>query len=157
MKKESRSTILLIVAISVMLSVTLFFAIALAVMEESKMPKCQHIDCNNVQAPESLYCSKHSYMERETTNYESDEYEEPDEIGTGYNGEDEYVENETVVTETPTRPVYSNSHKTFNSSLDSYDEGYEDVYLDDDYDDERYRTDSEYANGVDDAMEDEDW
>lgn len=31
------------------------------------------------------------------------------------------------------------------------------MYLDDDYDDDRYRTDNEYANGVDDAMEDEDW
>lgn len=31
------------------------------------------------------------------------------------------------------------------------------MYLDDDYDDDRYRIDSEYANGVDDAMEDEDW
>lgn len=96
-------------------------------------------------------------MEEETTNYENDVYEESDEIDTDYDGEDEYVENETAVTETPTRPVYSNSHNTFNSSLDSYDEGYEDVYLDDDYDDDRYRTDNEYANGVDDAMEDEDW
>lgn len=157
MKKESRGTIVSIIVIFVMLSVALVSVIAVAAVEESKKPKCQHIDCNNVQALESLYCSKHYYMEEETTNYENDVYEESDEIETDYDGEDEYVENETAVTETPTRPVYSNSHNTFNSSLDSYDEGYEDVYLDDDYDDDRYRTDSEYANGVDDAMEDEDW
>lgn len=40
----------------------------------------------------------------------------------------------------------------------SYDSGYDDVY-DGDYDDRRYRTDSEYANGVDDAIDElgDDW
>ena len=37
---------------------------------------------------------------------------------------------------------------------DTYDEGYDDIYMDGDYDSERYNTDSEYASGVDDAMED---
>lgn len=40
---------------------------------------------------------------------------------------------------------------------DPYDAGYEDVYLDYDYDEERYRTDDDYARGVDDAMDDEGW
>jgi len=43
---------------------------------------------------------------------------------------------------------------------DSYDEGYDDIYLNEDYDEERYKYDSDYANGVDDAYEDwedEDW
>lgn len=157
MKKESRGTIVSIIVISVMLSVALVSVIAIAAMEESKKPKCQKIDCNHVQVPGSLYCSKHYDTEQETTNYENDMYEESENIGAYDDGEDEYVENETVVTDTPTRPVYSKSHNTFKSSLDNYDEGYEDVYLDDDYDEERYRIDREYANGVDDAMEDEEW
>ena len=43
------------------------------------------------------------------------------------------------------------------SSWKSYDEGYEAVTEDDDYDWDRYWSDSDYADGVDDAMEDMDW
>lgn len=41
----------------------------------------------------------------------------------------------------------------------SYDDGYEDIYFNDDYDEKRYRTDREYADGVDDAMDElrDDW
>lgn len=37
----------------------------------------------------------------------------------------------------------------------NYDEGYDDVYMDDDYDLDRYNKDRDYADGVDDAEEDE--
>ena len=42
---------------------------------------------------------------------------------------------------------------------ESYDEGYDDVYMDDVYDDDRYNSDSDYADGVNDAMDElgEDW
>lgn len=50
----------------------------------------------------------------------------------------------------------SSSTKSY-SSYDSYDEGYEDVYENDDYDWDRYYSDDDYANGVDDAMDDLDW
>ena len=46
------------------------------------------------------------------------------------------------------------------SKFDSYDDGYEDIYENGDYDWDRYQTDRDYADGVDDAMEDdeyEDW
>lgn len=39
----------------------------------------------------------------------------------------------------------------------SYDEGYEAIYEDDDYDWNRYKTDRDYADGVDDAMDELDW
>lgn len=62
----------------------------------------------------------------------------------------------------------SSSHKkpstgNANHSYKSYDEGYDAIYDDDDYDWNRYQTDRDYANGVDDAMDDwedeygEDW
>ena len=41
--------------------------------------------------------------------------------------------------------------------MDSYDDGYNVIYEDDDYDWDRYGSDDDYASGVDDAMEDEDW
>lgn len=51
----------------------------------------------------------------------------------------------------------SSSKKSSSSSWSSYDEGYDAVYEDDDYDWDRYWSDSDYADGVDDAMEDMDW
>lgn len=61
-----------------------------------------------------------------------------------------------------TNRSYSN-HTKKNSSgkktYDSYDEGYDDIYMDGDYDYDRYDSDSDYADGVDDAMDEtgEDW
>ena len=47
---------------------------------------------------------------------------------------------------------------TKKSTYDSYDDGYDDIYMDGDYDYDRYDRDSDYADGVDDAMdEEEDW
>ena len=40
--------------------------------------------------------------------------------------------------------------------MDSYDDGYNDIYEDDDYDWDRYENDDDYAAAVDHAMEDED-
>ncbi|MBE5890062.1 MAG: hypothetical protein E7282_03730 [Lachnospiraceae bacterium] len=48
----------------------------------------------------------------------------------------------------------SNSNKALKSRTQNYDDGYNDVYEEDDYDQERYETDDDYASGVDDAMED---
>jgi hypothetical protein len=57
----------------------------------------------------------------------------------------------------------SSAKSSSKSSYKSYDKGYEDVYEDDDYDLDRYNSDSDYASGVDDAIDDyeeeegEDW
>lgn len=48
----------------------------------------------------------------------------------------------------------SSGKKTY---YDSYDDGYEDIWLNDDYDYDRYYRDSDYAAGVDDAMDEFDW
>lgn len=55
--------------------------------------------------------------------------------------------------ETPnTGNVYQ--YKSGNSiSNDSYNEGYDSVYMDEDYDEDRYDSDRDYANGVDDAID----
>lgn len=80
--------------------------------------------------------------------------------------EDFYV---STSTPTPTNYSYGSSKKdssakksssTKSSSKKSnpyknYDEGYDDVYMDDDYDLDRYNKDRDYADGVDDAEEDE--
>lgn len=45
------------------------------------------------------------------------------------------------------------------SYYDSYDEGYDDIYMNGDYDYDRYDSDDGYAAGVDDAMDEdyEEW
>ena len=50
---------------------------------------------------------------------------------------------------------YSSSKKSY-KTYDSYDDGYDAIY-DDDYDEDRYNSDSDYAAGVDDAMDELDW
>lgn len=53
--------------------------------------------------------------------------------------------------------------ESFYDSDDPYDSGYDDVYWGEDYDIDRYDEDPDYANGVDDAIDDyeeefgEDW
>ena len=42
---------------------------------------------------------------------------------------------------------------TKKSTYDSYDDGYDDIYMDGDYDYDRYDRDSDYADGVDDAID----
>lgn len=47
----------------------------------------------------------------------------------------------------------------YSYTYDSYDDGYDAIYMDGDYDYDRYEYDSEYADGVDDAMDElgDDW
>lgn len=56
----------------------------------------------------------------------------------------------------------STTKKKYTNPYENYDKGYEDVYYNDDYDWDRYWSDSDYADGVDDALADledegEDW
>lgn len=43
---------------------------------------------------------------------------------------------------------------TYDKTNNSYDEGYDDIYFNEDYDVDRYENDTDYADGVDDAMND---
>ena len=51
----------------------------------------------------------------------------------------------------------SSSSSKSSSGWSSYDAGYSAVDEDEEYDYDRYETDSDYANGVDDAMDDNGW
>lgn len=66
--------------------------------------------------------------------------------------------NEKKYKSTYTRPEYKyvpkESNKVKRTSTSAYDKGYDDVIENEDYDDKRYDSDSDYADGVDDAMED---
>lgn len=67
--------------------------------------------------------------------------------------------NQILQTSHPIAAGTKKSTTTKKSTYDSYDDGYDDIYMDGDYDYDRYDRDSDYADGVDDAMDEdgEDW
>ena len=53
--------------------------------------------------------------------------------------------------ETARKEIYEEAYDEGHRA--GYDDGYDDVYMDGDYDDDRYARDSDYADGVDDALD----
>lgn len=98
---------------------------------EASEPKCIKAGCDNKQASGSSYCYLHKPYTGSSTSHSSSSYSS----GT------------------------KKSTTTKKSTYDSYDDGYDDIYMDGDYDYDRYDRDSDYADGVDDAMDEygEDW
>lgn len=127
---------------------------------EASEPKCIKSGCDNKQASGSSYCHRHksagsrssysggsSYGSKTSGSYKNN---------TGNTSS--YTNNSGT-----TSSSYSNSTKknttTKKNTYESYDDGYDDIYMDGDYDYDRYESDSDYADGVDDAMDEfeEDW
>ena len=73
------------------------------------------------------------------------------------NRQQEAIRHRTIAVQRNVLLETSSSKKS--NTYDSYDDGYDDIYMDGDYDYVRYDRDSDYADGVDDAMDefDEDW
>lgn len=109
-------------------------------------PKCKHSGCDHKPKEGSNYCWMHS-----------DNWSSYKSHSTTYDGDrDSYSSVKSTTSYSGSSYSSSGSSaKKKNSSMDSYDEGYEDVYDDCDYDWDRYENDEDYANGVDDAMDDE--
>ena len=114
----------------------IFFAIigvllVIGSMDEASEPKCIKAGCDNKQASGSSYCYLHKTYTGSNTSNSSSSYSS----GT------------------------KKSTTTKKSTYDSYDDGYDDIYMDGDYDYDRYDRDSDYADGVDEAMDEyeEDW
>lgn len=101
-------------------------------------PKCIKSGCNNDVREGGDYCFLH---DNSTYRYKS---------RTSYSGS-------SKSSGSSTKSSGSSSSKKNYSSVDSYDDGYNAIYEDDDYDWDRYWSDDDYAAGVDDAMEDEEW
>ena len=113
-------------------------------------PKCIKTGCDNKQASGSSYCYLHKASGGRYSSYRSSAYHS------------KYSENSSTGNSENTNRSYSNSSKKNSSgkrTYDSYDDGYDDIYMDGDYDYDRYDSDSDYADGVDDAMDEtgEDW
>lgn len=122
------------------------------------MHACRKNECHKQKMTGSSYCSSHTCQAGRTSckNMVPGANDKCDSC--------KRKEKSTTKSYSSTKKNYSSSKKSSGKSnkkklsgWDSYDKGYEDVWLDDDYDWDRYQRDSDYADGVDDAMEDWDW
>ncbi len=112
---------------------------------DASKPKCAKSGCNNEQSSGSVYCFLHKQ-------YENSSYKN------SYSSTTRATTSVTTREEPTTRAGKDNNSYKKNTSSNpykSYDDGYDDVYMDGDYDDDRYNSDSDYADGVDDAIEDD--
>lgn len=127
--------------ILVMMVIGIFLLVGM-ICDESAKNKCILKGCDNKRAPGSSYCYLHkSYGKTSSGSYTKSS-------GTKSSGG----------TYSGSKSKNSGSSKK-SSYYDGYDDGYDDVYMDGDYDYDRYDRDSDYADGVDDALDefDGDW
>jgi len=119
-------------------------------------PKCHRFGCDNRVSEDYDYCFIHdSYHASNDTSWMDSYISSAD---SDYSSGNSYESTNSVKTSTSSNMSTSTSVKSnYKSPHASYDEGYDDVYLNEDYDWDRYWSDSDYADGVDDALEDMDW
>ena len=125
-------------------------------------PECSMSRCDNDAKEDSRYCYLHDLSYRTYGNPDYNAvYENSQKKKESYTSGSSTKSNSSGTTTSGKKSTSSSkstnsSTKKYNS-YSAYDEGYEDVYDNDDYDWDRYWSDSDYADGVDDAMEDADW
>lgn len=133
------------------------FYVIVAIGEASE-PKCIKSGCDNNQASNSSYCYLHkpysgSSYSNGSSSYSNKSYGSTSKSSTSGSGSGSSYNNKSNSTN---KSSYSSSAKkstTKKNIYDSYDDGYDDVYMDGDYDYGRYDKDSDYADGVDDAID----
>ena len=142
---------------------------------------CIQPECNNERVEGSIYCKDHKpskedaelddclhdmvpYVEdtteentKETTTYSYYNSSGSSSYGgsSSYSNSSSSYSSSTKKKSSSSTGGYSSysSGSSSSSPYKSYDEGYEAVYDDDDYDWDRYNSDLDYADGVDDALD----
>ena len=142
-------------------------------------PKCARYDCDREVSNEGDYCFMHKYRYNTNKSYnsktnsssgtDSGSISSSTTSGSSYNSSSSSTTSGGSYNSSSSSTTSGNSYNSSSSSssskkpssssnkyntLNSYDNGYDDVYMDDDFDWDRYREDDDYANGVDDAIED---
>lgn len=129
-------------------------------VSEASESKCIKAGCDNKQARDSSYCYLHKPYTGSSSSHSSSSYSNKSSSSSSSSSAGSSSNSSSSVNKSTTTnsSSYSSGTKKYNS-YDSYDEGYDDIYMDGDYDYDRYDNDSDYADGVDDAMEEsgEDW
>ena len=124
-------------------------------------PKCIKSGCSNDAKKGSSYCYLHDYStysyKSGNSSYGGSSKSSSSSSNTKNSSASHETSSDTTSSSKKTYSSGSSSSKKSYSSMDSYDEGYNAIYEDGDYDWDRYWSDDDYASGVDDAMEDDDW
>nr|MBP3598861.1 hypothetical protein [Eubacterium sp.] len=166
MKKDRTSTV---IAVTIVVGLILLIGGI-----RSSASKCRYIDCDRKATDGSRYCYSHYLLVRSsgTPDYSSSSGStQSSSRSTTSPSSSSYSSSTTSKstsssTSSGTTSSWKNSKKSSSSSskkngnpYEAYDKGYEDVTEDEDYDWDRYNSDPDYADGVDDAMEEneEDW
>ena len=126
---------------------------------EASEPKCIKAGCDNKQASGSSYCYLHKPYTGSSASHSSSSYSNKSSGSTSKSSTSSYCSSSSYNNKSNSTNNSSYSSGTKKSTYDSYDDGYDDIYMDGDYDYDRYDRDSDYADGVDDAMDElgEDW
>lgn len=125
-------------------------------------PKCQKSGCHNDAKEGSSYCYLHDNSYYTHKSYSSSYTGSSTGSSTSKERSSSSGSGNSASSSGSSATTGSQSNSSSGSSStknnkryeDTYDKGYEDVYEDDDYDLDRYNSDSDYANGVDDALDD---
>ena len=147
--------------LAVFLVVIGIFYIIGAISEASE-PKCIKSGCDNKQATNSSYCYLHKPYTGSISSHSSSSYSNKStssSSSSSYNNKSTARSNTSSYNSSAKKRSTGTSSSKKSNTYDSYDDGYDDIYMDGDYDYDRYDRDSDYADGVDDAMDefDEDW
>lgn len=156
--------------ISILVSIGVLI-IAFGPNDTRSLPKCRKVGCHLEQTSDSNYCFYHKLIRGLTSSKSTTSTTETRSKNT--DGTGSYGNSSAHSSTSSARSTRSSSYKnssggsysrgstssssTQSTSYRSYDDGYEAVYDDDDYDQDRYDSDSDYADGVDDAMDELDW
>ena len=143
---------------------TIFFVIigvllVIGSIDEASEPKCIKSGCDNKQASGSSYCYLHKPYTGSNTSHSSSSYSNKSSGSTSKSSTSSSGSSSSYNNKSNSTNNSSYSSGTKKSTYDSYDDGYDDIYMDGDYDYDRYDRDSDYADGVDEAMDEyeEDW
>lgn len=147
--------------LAVFLVVIGIFYIIGAISEASE-PKCIKSGCDNKQATNSSYCYLHKPYTGGSSSHSSSSYSNKStssSSSSSHNNKSTAGSNASSYNSSTKKSSTGTSSSKKSNTYDSYDDGYDDIYMDGDYDYNRYDRDSDYADGVDDAMDEfeEDW
>ena len=118
-------------------------------LTEKEDPKCAFAGCDNTVSTEGGYCYQHNTPgKRRKATYGTSSSHSHSTTSSGSTSNSSGSSSNSGSSSSSYKPSSSNSKY-------SYDSGYDDVYMDGDYDQERYDRDDDYATGVDDAIEDD--
>lgn len=151
MNKRDEDKLTSFLAVVIVLGVILFFG---AILKASEEKECAKYGCDRTVSGSGSYCYVHD-------TYRSSSYRSSGSSYSSSTGSSSSKSSSGTSSSSSTKKSSSGSStkksSSSGSSWKSYDEGYDDVYEGDDYDWDRYWSDSDYADGVDDAMDDMDW